>query len=157
MKALRAVFALALASALALAWGGAVAGASRASTLFVAAGGHDSNPCSFVAPCRTIGHAVSLAAPGSTILVGPGRYPESVVVPTRVSLIGRGAVIDATGLVNGITVTGPASAGSRVTGFTVEHAFGEGILAVSTSNLTSGACCASSSMATSRAANTERP
>jgi parallel beta-helix repeat protein len=141
VKSLRFLFALALGSALALASGGAVAGAwggSGASTLFVAAGGSDSHPCTFVAPCRTIGHAVSLAAPGSTIIVGPGRYTESVVVPTRVSLIGRGAVIDAAGLVNGITVTGPASAGSSVTGFTVEHAFGEGILAVSTSNLTIG-------------------
>ncbi len=117
-------------------WGGAVAGATGPSALFVsAAGGNDAQPCTWAAPCRTIGHAVSVAAPGSTIVVGPGVYPESVAVTKRVALRGRGAVVDATGQVNGIALTGPATSGSSISGFTVEHALGEGILAVGTAHV----------------------
>jgi parallel beta-helix repeat protein len=139
VKALSGLFAVALASAALVAGGGAVAGATGTSALYVSATrGSDAQPCTWSAPCRTIGHAVAVAAPGSSIFVGPGRYPESVSVTKRLALRGLGAVVDATGKVNGIVLTGPATAGSSLSGFTVENALGEGVLAVNTSHLAVG-------------------
>ncbi|MCW2975342.1 MAG: hypothetical protein JWM06_623 [Actinomycetia bacterium] len=101
----------------------------------VSPSGSDSNSCSAAAPCKTIGRAVAQAGAGSMIVVGPGTYPEQVTVSRQLVLDGHGATIDASGKINGIILSGPASAGSIVQGFTVENAIGEGILAVSTSNL----------------------
>jgi nitrous oxidase accessory protein NosD len=121
--------------ALALA-SGAAAGSGGTATLYVSAAGSDSKPCTEVAPCRTIGHAVSIATAGGKILVGPGTYPEQVTIDEQLRLDGDGATIDATGQVNGIVVTGAGAAGSKVRGFTVENATGEGILVTSTSLVT---------------------
>ena len=124
--------------------GGTVAGASVESSysggqLFVSgARGSDSWSCTAFRPCRTIGHAVSVAPAGGTIVVLRGTYAESVSVTRRVNLRSVGATIDATGQINGIEFTGPGSAGSSMTGFTVENAQGEGVLAVSTSHVTLG-------------------
>src|SRR5436309_10305648 len=48
--------------------------AGAASTWYVAADGSDSNPCTQRAPCATIVRASTLAHPGDTVLVDPGRY-----------------------------------------------------------------------------------
>jgi nitrous oxidase accessory protein NosD len=93
--------------------------------------GHDR--CS-AAGYTTITAAVTAAAPGSRIIVCPGTYHEDVTVTTPVSIEGIHATVDATGLDNGFTLPAPA-AGTRVEGFTVENALGEGILAVSTTNV----------------------
>jgi hypothetical protein len=73
---------------------------------------------------------VSAAAPGSRIIVCPGTYDEGVTIEKQLSLIGRGAVIDAslspTG--NGIQILGPGGSGSSVVGFHIENARFEGIL-----------------------------
>jgi nitrous oxidase accessory protein NosD len=144
MKALRfgPAITAAITAAVALAGiGSSPAGATSTETphggaLFVSASrGSDSNSCRWDAPCRTINHAVSVAAPGSSIFVGEGTYAESVNVTKRLDLHGREATIDATGQVNGIALNGPGTAGSRVSGFTVENAFGEGILAFQTSHV----------------------
>jgi parallel beta-helix repeat protein len=103
--------------------------------LFVSPSGSDSSPCTAVSPCKTIGHAVSTADPGAIVLVGPGTYPESVAIGTRVMLLGQHSVIDATGHTNGIAVSGPGSSGTVIQGFTVENANAEGILATATSHL----------------------
>ena len=80
--------------------------------------GHGSYP--------TIGAAVSAAASGSTIIVCPGTYREDVLVPKTLAIVGLGhPVIDATGQDNGFNVT---ASGSRIQGFTVKNAIGEGIL-----------------------------
>jgi nitrous oxidase accessory protein NosD len=115
----------------------AVAGPAAAdSSLFVSASsGSDANPCTAAQPCKTIGHAVGVASPGSTISVAAGNYTEEVVVSKSLTLLGYGAVIDASKRDNGIVVTGPAAAGTVIQGFTVENANAEGILAVSTSNV----------------------
>jgi nitrous oxidase accessory protein NosD len=111
----------------------AVAGtAAAASSLFVSTTGSDSNPCTSAQPCKTIGHAVALAGPGSMISVAAGTYTEEVVIGKRLSLIGQNAVVDASGHDNGIVLNGAGAAGSLVKGFTVENANAEGILAVST-------------------------
>src|SRR2546422_4739593 len=45
-----------------------------AKTWYVATDGSDSNPCTQRAPCATIVRASTLAHPGDTVLVEPGRY-----------------------------------------------------------------------------------
>jgi nitrous oxidase accessory protein NosD len=98
--------------------------------MFVSTRGRDSGSCGRPwSPCRTIGRGVANAAAGNTVVVLPGTYAEMVTVDKRVSLRGFRAAIDATGQNNGILLHGPGASGSRVSGFTVENAIGEGILA----------------------------
>ena len=98
----------------------------------------------------TIGAAVAAAASGDTIQVAPGRYAEDVHILKSVSLVGAGArwtTIDAKGLANGVFVDGGAGSGNvapgnntligvTVTGFTVQNANFEGVLAANASNVT---------------------
>jgi len=108
----------------------------------------DANPCTAHKPCRTIGHAVDIASPGTTIHVGMGTYHEQVSITKRLTLMGWHAVIDATGQTGGIEplksmgafaygllVFGPDASGTVVKGFTVQHAIGEGILVAGTSKV----------------------
>jgi nitrous oxidase accessory protein NosD len=77
----------------------------------------------------TINDAVSVASGGDTVIVCVGTYKEDVAVSKSLTLLGQGAastIIDATGLDNGIKI---AASHVTVSGFTVEHATGEGILA----------------------------
>ncbi len=74
----------------------------------------------------TIGGGVAAAAAGSTVVVCAGTYTESVAISKSLTLAGQGATIDATGLDNGIKI---AASNVTVSGFTVENATGEGILA----------------------------
>ncbi len=93
----------------------------------------------------TIGAAVSAASPGDTILVGPGTYKEDVIVTKSLSLLaldGKSAVIDATGLSNGIFINGMAAmpnigvSNVTVSGFTVKNANFEGILVANAYDVT---------------------
>lgn len=93
----------------------------------------------------TITAAVAAASPGDTIHVARGIYKEDVVILKPLSLIGEGrytTIIDATGKPNGIFINGiGASPNAGVTdvtisGFTVENANFEGILAASADGLT---------------------
>ena len=85
----------ALAAALLL----AVAPAARAaSTRFVATAAHGgsdgggANTClSSTAPCLTVQHAVSEAATGDTIQIGPGVFTEAVSTSEQLSFVGAGA------------------------------------------------------------------
>jgi nitrous oxidase accessory protein NosD len=95
--------------------------------------GYGHNACS-TAPYTTINAAVTAATAGSRIVVCPGTYHEDVTVTKPLSIQGIHATVDATGLDNGFTLPAPA-AGTRVEGFTVENALGEGIIAVSTTNV----------------------
>ncbi len=105
-----------------------------ASTFFVAPGGSDGSGCTASAPCATIAHAVSLAVAGDSVIVRRGIYKEDVAVTVGLRLRGAGnPTIDATGLGNGIVVTG---AGATVEGFTVENATFEGILVQNTHDVT---------------------
>jgi hypothetical protein len=105
------------------------------------------NPTCF----STIGSAVAAAAAGDTIQVAAGAYKEDVVITKSLSLLGAAqqagglagtSVIDATGLSNGIFVTGTVGApGSKISevviaGFTIENANFEGILVVNASDVT---------------------
>ena len=85
----------------------------------------------------TINAAVAKAVAGDLVLVSQGTYHEDVVIGTAISLIGanrRNTIIDATGLANGISVSGVN--GVLVSGFTVENANFEGILLNQASQVT---------------------
>ena len=100
------------------------------------------NPVGSSGCFATIQSAVNSAAPNDVINVGSGTYREGVVIDIPLSLVGAGAnqsIIDATNKPNGILIDGFNHNGVRnvtVTGFTVENAQFEGILAVSATNIT---------------------
>jgi nitrous oxidase accessory protein NosD len=121
---------------LGLALASAAVGSTALAELVVSPSGSDGNSCDAVAPCRTIGHAVALAPPFARIVALEGTYPEMVTVAKPLTLAGRGATIDATGLDNGIVVDGPGAAGTQVEGFTVANATFEGILVRNTASVT---------------------
>jgi hypothetical protein len=92
----------------------------------------------------TIQSAVNAAAPGATVIVCQGTYNEDPIVSTPLTLKGEDAVINATTTTNGMCDqlghTGPGSApcfagvtikssNVSISGFTVQNAVGEGILA----------------------------
>jgi hypothetical protein len=89
----------------------------------------------------TISAAVAAAAPGDTVFVEHGTYPEEVVITKPILLIGDGrenTIIDATGRGNGINVDGfdhPGLSHVTVSGLTVEHAMSEGIFVSNASNV----------------------
>jgi hypothetical protein len=97
------------------------------------------NPAGTSGCYAKIGAAITAAAANDTIKVGPGTYPESVVVTKPLSLIGSGTgatIINAKGLSTGIMVDGlnnPGMLGGLITGFTVMNANFEGILVVNAS------------------------
>ena len=56
------------------------------------ASGSDSNHClSAQAACKTIGHAISLAASGDSIIVAPATYTENLTVSISLNVIGSGS------------------------------------------------------------------
>ncbi len=106
--------------------------------LHVSTTGIDVGDCT-ATPCRTINYAISQASAGDVISVAAGTYSESVSITKRLSLVGNDATIDATGQSsppNAIVISGAASEGTTVTGFTVQHAGLEGIFVVQTSRIT---------------------
>jgi nitrous oxidase accessory protein NosD len=128
--------ALALGSVLVMA--GSEAGADT-SLFFVspsgAAGAADLS-C-FSAAFSSIQAAVAAAPGGATVIVCPGTYSQTVTVSGKpVHLRGFGATIDASGLSRGVVIEGPATAGSSLQGFQVEHAQLEGVLVEGTSQVT---------------------
>ena len=93
----------------------------------------------------TIGAAVAAASPGDVIQVWPGVYTEQVTITKSLSLLGvwpQGAIIDATGLANGIWVDGMSAAPNAgvanvvISGLTVRNANFEGILLTNATNVT---------------------
>ena len=100
-------------------------------TLYVSPTGSSSGAdtsCSTAAYTK-INDAVSAASAGDTVIVCAGTYKEDVAISRALTLSGQSAdttIIDATGLDNGIKI---AASNVIVSGFTVENATGEGILA----------------------------
>jgi hypothetical protein len=92
-------------------------------------------------PYSTIASAVAVAPNGSTIVVCPGTYNESVTVSGKsLNLLGQGATIavpnNAGAASQGVVFIGPATAGSTLRGFTITGAGAEALYADGTSNLT---------------------
>jgi hypothetical protein len=89
-----------------------------------------------------IQNAVNAAARNDVIYVAPGVYAEDVVIGKPLSLLGAGpdkSIIDATNLANGILLDGlnhPGVSNITVAGFTVKNALYEGILLLTTLDVT---------------------
>jgi nitrous oxidase accessory protein NosD len=102
--------------------------AASGMTLYVspggASGGADTS-CA-TAAYATITGAVSAAGAGDTVIACAGTYKEDVAVSKSLMLVGQGATIDATGFDNGVKIS---ASNVTLTGFTVQNATGEGILA----------------------------
>jgi parallel beta-helix repeat protein len=114
---------------------GAVASGAPKTTRHVSTSGTDTGTC-IASPCRTIGYAIAQANAGDTVSVASGTYAESVAITKRLSLVGNGARIDATGELNGVAISGAGAAGTVVQGFTIVRAQLEGIFANKTADLT---------------------
>jgi nitrous oxidase accessory protein NosD len=92
---------------------------------------------------KTIQSAVNAAPAGGTVVVCPGTYHEQVVIAKPLTLTGKQATIDETGVTPTFSVMLPPPTGTQTifaavvmgsswidfTGFRVQHAQGEGILA----------------------------
>jgi len=103
------------------------------------------NPAKKSGCYASIGAAVAAAAPGDVIQVAGGTYKEQVTITQSLSLValdGRPAIIDATGLNNGIFINGMSAAPKIgvtnviVSGFKVRNANFEGILVANASDVT---------------------
>jgi hypothetical protein len=121
-----------------LAVAGSTAAAAGAKTLYVSRPhGSNANACSASAPCQTINFAVGKAKPGDTIIVERGTYHQYVLVTKRLRIIGVGGPVnDLRGRNNGFNIRGAKASGTAISGFTIENATFEGIVAQQVSHLT---------------------
>src|SRR4029077_16791369 len=89
--------------------------------------GSDSNSClSTTSSCKTIGHAISLAAAGDGIRVGPATYTENLTIGINLTLIGAGAattIVDGGG-VNIVVTVSNANAHVSISNVTVRNGSG---------------------------------
>jgi parallel beta-helix repeat protein len=114
---------------------GAVALGAPETRRQVSTSGTDIGTC-ITSPCRTIGYGIAQANAGDNVSVASGTYAESVAITKRLSLVGNGATVDATGELNGILISGAGAAGTVIQGFTIVNAQLEGIFANKTADLT---------------------
>jgi hypothetical protein len=86
--------------------------------------GNDNNNClSETTACKTIGHAISLAASGDTINVAAATYTENLTIPFSLRFIGSGAkttIIDGGGVGRVITISNTA-AQVNLSKVTIQH------------------------------------
>jgi parallel beta-helix repeat protein len=98
---------------------------------YVSLTGNDKNPCTEVAPCRTITHGIAVAAVGDLVLVSEGTYTENVNVNKNITLQAVGKVIlDGTNLPTqsgGGIINIPAGVTVTVQGFEVANGSTYGI------------------------------
>jgi len=92
-------------------------------------------------PYATITHAVATAPNGAVILIAPGTYAESISITKSLTLESESSqptntIINATGYLNGITITGANASGTTIEGVTVENANAEGIFVQDASQVT---------------------
>jgi len=125
VRTYRRVLVLVSGAAAALVLAAAAGAAAHGGALFASPGGSGTD-CSSQRPC-SLATAVATAAAGAVVYAGPGTYPGGVVVTTRITLLGREAVIDGSSTPDtpGIQIL---ASGTRLQGFTIENATLEGIL-----------------------------
>jgi hypothetical protein len=122
----------------------ALASTAMASTTWYVNGvsGSDSNNCmSAQTACKTIGHAISLASSGDSVMIAAATYTENLVIRVNLKLIGSGAtktIIDGGGIYRVITIVDTAAnvTLSKVTIRNGVEAFGGGIISSSSGTLT---------------------
>jgi hypothetical protein len=91
--------------------------------------GNDSNNCmSPTTSCKTIGHAISLAASGDTIMVAAATYMENFTISASLNVIGSGAsttIIDGGGVATVVTIPNSTNAHITLSEMTIRNGFGE--------------------------------
>ncbi|HXM60423.1 MAG TPA: right-handed parallel beta-helix repeat-containing protein [Terriglobales bacterium] len=97
----------------------ALAPAALASTWYVdGVNGNNENNCQTrKTACKTIGHAISLASSGDSIMVAPAIYKETLTINFSLKLIGADAattIVDGGGSDGGTVISVSSSAGSVV-------------------------------------------
>jgi hypothetical protein len=75
--------------------------------------GKDTNPCKApsTAACKTIGHAISLASSGDTVIVAAATYTENLTIGISLNVLGAGArttIIDGGGVSRVVTISNAA-------------------------------------------------
>ena len=98
-------------------------------TLYVnGASGSDTNNCiSVQTACKTIGHAISVASSGDSIIVAAATYIEHLAIGFSLNLIGSGAsttIIDG-GYANSVVTISSASADVGISNVTITHGRGQ--------------------------------
>ncbi len=84
----------ALASVAVLATQDVASATGSGGTLYVANTGTDAGTCRLSThPCATIAYALTQVTTDSTIDVGPGSYPQQLVINTSVSIVGTGGTV----------------------------------------------------------------
>jgi hypothetical protein len=113
----------------------AVAPGAAASNTWYANGvsGKDSNNCkSPQTACKTIGHAVSLASSGDSIMAAAAIYHENLTITISLAIVGSGAratIIDGGGVNTVVSIYNYSNTNPHVTlaGLTIENGAGGGI------------------------------
>jgi len=106
----------------------ALAPSTLASTTWFVDGvnGNDSNNCtSAQTACKTIGHAISLATSGDSIIAAPATYTENLTTGFSLNVIGSGAnttIIDGGG-VKAVVVIPSTSAFVTLSGLTIRNGY----------------------------------
>ena len=99
--------------------------ATASTTWYVnGASGSNSNPCtSPTTACKTVGHAISLAASGDSIRVAAATYTENLTITISLKILGSGAkttILDG-GSVGGVVTISSATAHVTLSGVTITH------------------------------------
>jgi len=109
----------------------ALAPAALASTTWYVDGvnGNDENNClSSTTACKTIGHAISLASSGDSIMVAPATYTENLTINFSLKVIGSGAkttIVDGGG-VNKVVTIFERNADVTLANLTIQNGNGNG-------------------------------
>src|SRR5713101_4250929 len=86
--------------------------------------GSDSNACtSPTSACKTIGHAISLAVSGDSVMVAAATYTENLLIGVNLTIIGSGAsttIIDGGG-VGTVVAISSGTAHVTLSKFTIRH------------------------------------
>jgi hypothetical protein len=100
--------------------------------------GSDSNTWSSESACKTIGHAISLAASGDSIIVAPATYHETITIAINLNIIGSGArttIVDGGGKATVVSVSN-ATANVALSQLTIQNGSPSGIYNLGTLALT---------------------
>jgi hypothetical protein len=89
--------------------------------------GNDSNDCmSSATACKTIGHAISLATSGDTIMVAPATYTENLNINFSLKIIGSGAattIVDGGGNGTVVSTVYPYAPNVRLSKLTIRNGY----------------------------------
>jgi hypothetical protein len=89
--------------------------------------GSNSNACtSSTTACKTIGHAISLAASGDSVMVAAATYPEHLTISISLKILGSGAkttILNGGGSLGRVVTISSAAAHVTLSGVTITNGF----------------------------------